>query len=148
MKYSPEMTKRICDFLKAGNTQKTSAIASGISEDTFYTWMKEIPEFSESVKRAEEEAVARNVAIINKAAQDTWQAAAWWLERRRRDEFGKNDRVEVNATIKDVTALNERELNAEIYRLLAITGTATIAGNAEDEATVLGLVSDNEAETL
>ena len=83
MKYTPETVERICQFLKAGNTRKTSAIASGISEETFYTWMKEKLEFSESIKRAEEEAVARNVAIINKAAGDTWQAAAWWLERRR-----------------------------------------------------------------
>jgi hypothetical protein len=148
MKYTPETVERICQFLKAGNTRKTSAIASGIGETTFYEWMNDKPEFSESIKRAEEEAVARNVAIINKAAQDTWQAAAWWLERRRRDEFGKNDRVEVNATVKDVTALNERELNAEIYRLLAITGTAKIVDDAPEETAVLGLVQPDEAEPL
>lgn len=148
MKYTPQVVEQICNLLKGGNTRKTSAIAAGISEETFYTWMREKLEFSESVKKAEEIAVARNVAIINKAAGDTWQAAAWWLERRRRDDFGKHDKVDINATVKDVTALNERELNAEIFRLLAITGTAEIAGNAEDETAVLGLVPDNEAEAL
>jgi hypothetical protein len=104
MKYSTEMTKRICDLLRDGNTQKTSAIASGISEDTFYTWMKEIPEFSESVKKAEEEAVARNVAIIKTAANDHWTAAAWWLERRRRDDFGKNEKVDITSNGKELAA--------------------------------------------
>jgi hypothetical protein len=148
MKYTPQVVEQICNLLKGGNTRKTSAIAAGISEETFYTWMREKLEFSESVKKAEEIAVARNVAIINKAAGDTWQAAAWWLERRRRDDFGKHDKVDINATVKDVTALNERELNAEIYRLLTITGTATIVNDAPEETAVLGLVQPDEAEPL
>lgn len=44
-------------------------------------------EFLDAVKKAEEEAVVRNVAIINKAASTSWQAAAWWLERRRPADF-------------------------------------------------------------
>lgn len=118
MKYSPEMTRRICDFLKAGNTQKTSAIASGISEETFYTWMKQKPEFSESIKRAEEEAVARNVAIINKAASDHWTAAAWWLERRRRDDFGKNEKVDITSNGKTIESLTDEERAARTLAIL------------------------------
>ena len=35
------------------------------------------------------------VAHVAKAAQDgTWQAA-WWLERRRPDDYGRRDRVDV-----------------------------------------------------
>lgn len=51
-------------------------------------------EFFESVKKAEAQAVARNVAVIQSAAKDSWQAAAWWLERKYPQEWGKKDRLE------------------------------------------------------
>ena len=46
-------------------------------------------EFREAVERARAEAVARNVALVQKAADDSWQAAAWWLERSRPDQYGR-----------------------------------------------------------
>ena len=121
MKYTPDTVERICQFLKAGNTRKTSAIASGISEETFYTWMRDKLEFSESIKRAEEEAVARNVAIINKAGQTNWQASAWWLERRRKEDFGRQDRMDITTNGKDIQTMTVQQLDAEIERLKNIT---------------------------
>jgi len=42
------------------------------------------------LEKAEGDAITRNLAIINKAAHDgTWQAAAWWLERRYPQEYGR-----------------------------------------------------------
>ena len=38
--------------------------------------------------RAKEEAVLGYVAAIRGAARDDWRAAAWWLERRRPEDFG------------------------------------------------------------
>lgn len=47
--------------------------------------------FRAAVKRAEAEAVARNAELIQHVASDgTWQAAAWWLERRYPHLFGAN----------------------------------------------------------
>lgn len=46
--------------------------------------------FWEALRRARAEAVVRNVAQIQKAAQDgQWQAAAWWLERTVPETYGK-----------------------------------------------------------
>ena len=113
-KYSTEMTQEICKYLRAGNSQKDSAILAGISEDTFYTWMKKA-EFSEPIKKAEQECKARNIAFVQKAAEKTWQAAAWYLERRYHDEFalksvmehqGNNDKpLEIKFTYE--TQINE-----------------------------------------
>ena len=86
-KYSPELTNEICKYLRAGNTQKDSARLAGIAEDTYYTWKKEHTEFAESMEKAELECKARNIAIIQQAAEHTWQAAAWWLERKHNMEF-------------------------------------------------------------
>lgn len=79
------------DIIKAGNYQKVACDVVGISEDTLYRWKKEKPEFSELLKKANAEAQARNVAIIAKAASKQWQAAAWFLERKHHDSWGRHD---------------------------------------------------------
>ena len=68
-KYNPERVQKIYNALSAGNTRRDSCAYAGISE-------------------AEADAAVRNVSIIAKAAQEgTWQAAAWWLERRRKQDW-------------------------------------------------------------
>jgi hypothetical protein len=121
LKYNKRTVSTICNLLKAGNTRRTSAIAGGISEETFYVWMKSKSEFSESVKKAEAEAEARNVAIINQAGKTSWQASAWWLERRRKEDFGKQDRVDITTNGKDIQTMTVQQLDAEIERLKNIT---------------------------
>lgn len=91
-KWSEEVVTRITQALRAGNTRRASCAYAGISEDTFAVWLKDIPEFSDAVKKAESDAEVRNVAIIQKAADTTWQAAAWWLERKHKAEW--SSRVE------------------------------------------------------
>jgi hypothetical protein len=87
MKYGKEITEEIVKWLKAGNNQKDSAALAGISEETFYKWMKVHAEFSESIKKAEKHCKARNIAIILKAAEKNWQASAWYLERKFHNEY-------------------------------------------------------------
>ena len=93
MKYTPELVSELIKYIEAGNYQKTACEAVGISEETFYTWMKEKPEFSESIKKAESKAIARNVMIIQKAAQTSWQAAAWFLERKDYERWGRKELI-------------------------------------------------------
>jgi hypothetical protein len=55
---------------------------------------KEYREFRESIKRAEAQAEVVSVARIRQAANEgTWQAAAWYLERKHGDRWGRNDKV-------------------------------------------------------
>jgi hypothetical protein len=84
---------RIVDALKKGHGKLKAARHGGINPDTMYDWVKKHPEFSEAIKSAEDEFLdnARTLAIstILKSMQDgTWTAAAWWLERRYKEEFG------------------------------------------------------------
>lgn len=51
-KYNRKRVEIICKALERGETQGRAAALGGISEDTFYEWMKSRAEFSESVKRA------------------------------------------------------------------------------------------------
>jgi len=101
-KLNPQLQERICQLISAGNYIKTACQAVGISEQTYINWMKRGEksqkglyfEFFESVKKAEAQSIARNVAVIQSAAKDTWQAAAWWLERKHPQDWGKKERHE------------------------------------------------------
>jgi hypothetical protein len=92
-KRTPEREARIFEALRAGNTRKASSAYAGIDQSTFENWMHRFPDFSAAVIKAESDAEIRNVAIIQKAASDTWQAAAWWLERRRSADYRQRHEV-------------------------------------------------------
>lgn len=101
---TPERTKRIADIIRAGNYAEIAARVGGISEATYYNWINrgesgEEPyvEFLESIKAAEAESEARNIALIQRSAQNgTWQAAAWFLERKHGTRWGRRQAVEVS----------------------------------------------------
>lgn len=93
-----ELTEQIqadlVQVIGAGNTRRDAAEYVGIGVTTLYRWLQRgrkgdaiYRELWEAVKRAEAKAVIRNVAIIQKAAEGTWQAAAWWLERKRGEDW-------------------------------------------------------------
>jgi transposase-like protein len=90
-KLTPEIRKKVCEAIVGGNTRDDAARYAGINPATFYRWMKRgrqagrgaMCDFCKAVKKAENDCVVRNVAIIGKAAQKTWTAAAWWLGRAR-----------------------------------------------------------------
>lgn len=52
MKYSAEITEKICRHLKKGNTITTTCQAVGISKDTFYEWVKKKADFADAIKKA------------------------------------------------------------------------------------------------
>jgi hypothetical protein len=98
-KLTPATQKAICTDIGDGIDQKHAALRAGISERTFYEWMAagrngETPEtvaFYAAVKKAQADAVSANVMLIQIAAREgTWQAAAWWLERRHPDLYGSD----------------------------------------------------------
>jgi hypothetical protein len=111
-KKTPENVKRILTNLASGCTRKSASLAAGISEETFYQYMKD-PEFSELVLKAEESFVVRNCALIQKAAPKEWRAAAWLLERRRPDDFKLRQELDVNKlTDEQILRLLERTTEA------------------------------------
>lgn len=99
-----------------GTPQKYVAQSLGISEEAWYSWMRRgehdlqndkddtiFAKFYESVKKAQAKSVSRCVSMIQKASIDTWQAAAWWLERRYPEEFGRKEKVDVSGVEIHVT---------------------------------------------
>ena len=103
------LVKEICEYIATGNTFERACRLSNISESIFYDWKAKgekekqgkYLDFLEAVKKAEEEFKKTNIDIILNAAKDgTWQAAAWLLERKHPEEFGRRDRVAISMDSK------------------------------------------------
>lgn len=94
MKYSKETIEKICKYVALGLTNEKAARCAGISEATYYEWSKSKSEFLESLKKARNEGEAANLAIIHRAKNKTWQAAAWLLERQNPEEYALRQRLE------------------------------------------------------
>ena len=91
---------------------------------TCYRWMDDVA-FRNEVEKAEAQAEAAYTSLVQTAALTSWQAAAWWLERRKYMDFGRRDRVEVKIDLKAEVAklaadlgLNEEDVLAEAEALL------------------------------
>ena len=94
-----KLTRKLIELvgrnIMAGNTKKTTCMAVGISQQTFYRWMKEgkeqsrglKSEFCESVKKAE--AVLKTALVSKIMNSPNWQAQAWLLERMFPEEYGR-----------------------------------------------------------
>ena len=40
------------------------------------------------------------LAAVESAIGDSWQAAAWWLERRKSDDYARRDKVDMTVDVK------------------------------------------------
>jgi hypothetical protein len=98
MKYTREIIENLCNYLKeTGNAGRVEACkGAGISYFTFKNWLDDPRkiEFSKSIKKAEAQSReglrGKAISCIATAMENQWQAAAWWLERNYKDEFGKD----------------------------------------------------------
>lgn len=105
-KLTKELIKEASKLVAAGNYDKDVYPILGVDKATWYRWLNEGEKaksgikryFYDTIKKAEKEAIARNVALIQRAAQDgNWQAAAWWLERKYFEDWGRKDKVDLSA---------------------------------------------------
>jgi hypothetical protein len=129
-KYNEDRAKAITTALTAGNTRKASAAYAGVTDTTLQNWLKGNLAFLAAVQKAEAEAEVRHVANIAKASADgNWTASAWWLERRRHDEWGRKDRVTIDlrvlvdqiAAAEGLTDDEQAAVLAEAERLLRLS---------------------------
>ena len=104
-KLTEEKIQLASKLIGAGNTIQTIFGALGISKQTWYNWLNKgekaksgiYRELWEEVQKAESRAETRYVTIIAQAAEENWQAAAWWLERKYPERWGRKDKVDLSA---------------------------------------------------
>lgn len=104
-KLTPEVQERIVSAIRAGNYLETAAAYAGVNQSTLHRWVargkeedapEEFREFCEAVERARAEAEVRTVALIQQAAPNSWQAAAWYLERSHPKRWARREKVEMS----------------------------------------------------
>ena len=137
-KLTAEVQGKICDALRAGNYLETSAAFAGIDKTTMYAWLKKgrqakrgkHREFVDAVEKAMADAEARDVALIGKAAADgTWQASAWRLERKYPDRWGRSDHHRVDATVLSA----EVDPNAAVQELARLLARRVVGDGADQD---------------
>lgn len=83
-------TDAILASLRAGATRVAAAEAAGVHRNTLRRWLDEDDALRCAVEKAEAECEEEAVSVVKTAWRNgTWQAAAWWLERRRRDDYAQ-----------------------------------------------------------
>ncbi len=114
-KYTPELVQNIIKVISLGLCNKSACEYVDISEETFYQWIKEYPEFGESIKRARTANKAALLAKIQKAGEKSWQAYAWLLERSYPQEFGSLVRQQISGGLNEYSKddITELERKAE-----------------------------------
>lgn len=104
-----QVQQRICQSLEAGNSFAGACEAAGISAAAGKQWRQrgdgrhpnrgpdmKFVDFVTATRKAEAIAEALAVESIRLAAVDgTWQAAAWWLERRHSARWSRVRRAQV-----------------------------------------------------
>lgn len=90
-KLTPEIGDRLVAALTAGALVETASASVGIGRSTLRLWMRRgrsddpadepYRQLAERVERARATARVRAVAILSKASETDWRAAAWYLER-------------------------------------------------------------------
>lgn len=113
-KLTAELQEEMVSIIRGGNYVETACAFVGITKETFYQWLRRAAkererlsknprfrmkeseaiyvEFSDAIKKAQSQAEIRDVLIIGKAAEHTWQAAAWRLERKFPAKWGRGRR--------------------------------------------------------
>ena len=113
-KLTSELEARIVALIRVGNYIETAAATCGINKTTLYDWLKRgaransgpYHEFSNAVEKALAEAEARDVARIDQAINENWQVAAWRLERKFPERWGRKDRQQIEHSGKIDTGIH------------------------------------------
>jgi transposase len=151
LKLTADLTEQITKLISEGNYVEVACSAVGIGKTTFYRWLEAgdsaqsgiFRDFWNAIKKAEAEAETKYTGVIKDAANTgNWTAAAWWLERRYPERWGKRDRLEM--TGKDggpieTKAVSDEQHNRAISALAhaireALPGQGDTPGGEVDTA--------------
>lgn len=129
LKLTPALSDKIIGYLRAGAYIETAAAAAGISKQTLYNWLRRAADedesdprfaaFAAAVEESQALAEVRDIALIGKAAETQWQAAAWRLERKSPERWGRKDRVDLGGAVEHKHEVNGDELLSRLEALAA-----------------------------
>lgn len=128
-KLTKKVLEKIVKCIKNGSYACVAAQYAGIGETTYFNWIARAKieskegkktifvQFWEAIKEADAEAEYRNVQVIQKAGLDkqdgegrlvkgSWQASAWYLERKHYGRWGAKQKIEHSGSITNIDIKN------------------------------------------
>lgn len=102
-KLTPDIQEKILTVIKLGAYRAAACDFAGITAETLRNWIRRGEnegvgpywEFAAAIKQAEASACLKALGTIRNAMEQEWQAAAWFLERKRPKEWAKRERHEL-----------------------------------------------------
>jgi hypothetical protein len=104
-----EKRGQVLVLLRSGCSKRRAAAYVGIDESTIRRAERNDPEFAMEMAKASTQFEIDLVSRMKAQADKSWRAAAWLLERRLPDDFGRPPRREREKVIK-----SRKEAMAEI----------------------------------
>lgn len=151
-KLTDELQEKIITAIRGGCYVETAVVYAGINKDTFYAWLRrgaaelervnrnarnrvriaEQPyiEFSDAVMQAQAETEMIDITRVGLAGREDWRAAAWRLERKFPDRWGRRDALEltgkdrgpIELEVSSVAEVTRDAARIKVERLKALTG--------------------------
>lgn len=103
-KYTPELTKRVRQYIADGLTIRDACYGVGISEDTFCRWRREKPEFAKLVQEATEAQCWSSLGLARTSEYRRYTRRAKHAQNQATSE--KRPDTHLNAENAPETALN------------------------------------------
>lgn len=123
-KLTPQLRETLLETLRGGATRTAAVAHVGTTLEALRRWMANSVEFRGAIEQAEAHAELRcSTTIVDAIVEGDTANARWWLERRRPQDWGKVDRVEITIRqhaekLAAELGLSADELIAEAERIL------------------------------
>lgn len=133
----PSARRPSCALSAWASRASVAARAAGCSKDTIRRRLQRKPAFLARVEEAEGQAQQMLLNLVLGAAAkklpNTWQAAAWMLERRWPDLYGQRNRIEISLDVRREAKRIADELGISVEEVLAEADAILAQGHAGGE---------------
>lgn len=117
-KLTPELQRKLCDAISAGNYYEAACGYAGVEYSTFRKWMRrgkkakrgDFFQFFHAVRLAEASAEVSAVALWKSQMPENWQACRDFLARRHPKRWGPKEKIENEHTGKGGGAIEFIEI--------------------------------------
>ena len=100
---TPETVDKLEQAFAIGCTDIEACLFADISKQTLYNYQDKNPEFIDRKQKLKEMPVLQARTTVVEHLQDDPGSAKWYLERKKKDEFGANQKIETEITnIEDI----------------------------------------------
>lgn len=112
-KYTPELVRRVRQYLADGLTVRDCCFGVGISEDTFCRWRREKPEFAELVQKATEAQCWSSLGLARTSEYRRYTRRIKHAQNQVKNEKRSNTRLEPENALE--TPLNASEGHSSVW---------------------------------